>query len=85
MIILVRSFNVKNGYKNGLTYKDLVGFFAWIASLDKLIGYVYYTNKLSTAVKELPPNKRINYIKQKFIEPILIKENTRSILINLMH
>ena len=32
----------KNGYKNGLTYSELCGFFAWMASLDNLQGYVYY-------------------------------------------
>ena len=53
----------KNGYKNGLTYSELCGFFAWMASLDNLQGYVYYTNKLSYAVQTLPKNKRIEYIK----------------------
>jgi superfamily II DNA or RNA helicase len=65
----------KNGYKNGLTYSDLTGFALWLLSLDKLNGYVYYTNKLSENIKCLSPNKRINYIKQKFIEKEEIKEN----------
>ena len=57
----------KNGYKNGLTYSDLTGFALWLLSLDKLNGNIYYTNKLSENIKCLPPNKRINYIKQNFI------------------
>jgi hypothetical protein len=65
----------KNGYKNGITYKDLTGFMCWVAMLDKLNGYVYYTNKLSTNVKELPVNKRIQFIKQPFIEPIIFEES----------
>ena len=35
----------KNGYKNGVTIKDLGGFFAWLFSLNELKGYVYYTDK----------------------------------------
>jgi len=59
----------KNGYKSGVTMKDLAGFMCWIASLVDLCGYVYYTNKLSENVKCLPPNKRINYVKKEYIEP----------------
>ena len=64
----------KNGYKNGLTYYELCGFYAWMASLDNLQGYVYYTNKLSYAVQTLPKNNRIEYIKMAFDE---IKENIK--------
>ena len=64
----------KNGYKDGITMKDLTGFMCWIATLDKLNGYVYYTNKLSINVKELPVNKRIQYIKQKYKENIVVEE-----------
>ena len=35
----------KNGYVKGVTMKDLAGFMCWMASLDKINGYVYYTNK----------------------------------------
>ena len=64
----------KNGYKNGLTMKDLTGFCCWMMMLDKLDGYVYYTSKLSTNVKELPINKRIQFIKQKYNEDIVNEE-----------
>jgi superfamily II DNA or RNA helicase len=69
----------KNGYKNGLTMNDLAGFMCWIATLDKLNGYIYYTNKLSVNIKELPVNKRITYVKQKYIEEKNIKENNKFI------
>jgi superfamily II DNA or RNA helicase len=36
--------------------------------LDKLNGYVYYTNKLSTNIKCLPPNKRIEFVKQDYVQ-----------------
>jgi len=38
----------KNGYKKGLTINDLAGFYAWMASMSNVKGYVYYTDKLST-------------------------------------
>jgi superfamily II DNA or RNA helicase len=53
----------KNGYDNGLTFSDLSGFNAWMAVLDKINGFVYYTNKLSNPIKSLPKNNRIQYIK----------------------
>jgi hypothetical protein len=65
----------KNGYKNGITMNDLAGFWGWISALDKLIGYVYYTNKLSSNVKCLPSNTRIKYVKQKYIEDISKNDN----------
>ena len=65
----------KNGYKNGLTMNDLAGFMCWIAALDKLNGYIYYTNKLSTNIKELPINKRIQYVKHKYNENIVENSN----------
>ena len=58
----------KNGYKNGLTMNDLNGFGCWMSVLDKLNGYVYYTNKLSINLKSLPKNKRFEFIKQKYQE-----------------
>jgi superfamily II DNA or RNA helicase len=62
----------KNGYKNGLTFNDLSGFFGWMNGLINLTGYVYYTNKLSENIKCLPnPNKRIKYIKQKYNKDII--------------
>jgi superfamily II DNA or RNA helicase len=68
----------KNGYKSGLTMNNLAGFMCWIATLDKLNGYVYYTDKLSTNIKELPFNKRIQFIKQKY-NNIVEEQNTHSI------
>jgi len=63
----------KNGYKNGLTFNDLSGFFGWMSGLIKLTGYVYYTNKLSENIKCLPnPDQRIKYIKQKYNEDIIV-------------
>lgn len=56
----------KNGYQNGVTMNDLAGFMCWMTHLDKLTGYVYYTNKLSHNIKSLPENPRIQYIKQTF-------------------
>jgi superfamily II DNA or RNA helicase len=67
----------KNGYKKGLTMNDLAGFMCWIASLDKLIGYVYYTSKLSENIKSLPTNKRIIYVKKEYIESIPIIEDNK--------
>ena len=55
----------KNGYKKGVTVKDLAGFMCWIATLDKLKGYIYYTDKLSLAVRSYPQNPRIEYVKLK--------------------
>ena len=43
--------------------EHLAGFMCWLFSLHNLNGYVYYTNKLSTNLKELPKNDRIKYIK----------------------
>jgi hypothetical protein len=57
----------KNGYKKGLTMGDLAGFNAWLSALDQLNGYVYYTDKLSRNILSLPKNKRIEYIKQPFV------------------
>ena len=57
----------KNGYKKGLTMKDLAGFMCWVSSLPNLYSYIYYTNKLSTNIRELPVNDHINYIKQAYI------------------
>jgi len=65
----------KNGYENGITLKDLAGFNAWMAVLDKLNGYVYYTNKLSHPIKSLPNNDRIKYI--KYINNIIENNNTQ--------
>ena len=61
----------KNGYKKGLTINDLAGFMCWMAHMDKLNGYVYYTDKLSTNLKSLPSNPRVKYIKHSYIEPII--------------
>jgi superfamily II DNA or RNA helicase len=60
----------KNGYKNGITMNDLAGFMCWMAHLDTLTGYVYYTNKLSHNIQSLPENSRIQYIKQSFNDSI---------------
>jgi len=66
----------KNGYKNGLTLNDLAGFNAWMASLDKLNGYVYYTNKLSDPIRCLPPNKRIQYVKLPYLRKNIVEEQS---------
>ena len=58
----------KNGYKGGITMEHLAGFMCWLFSLHNLNGYVYYTNKLSTNLKELPKNDRIKYIKLPYEE-----------------
>jgi superfamily II DNA or RNA helicase len=58
----------KNGYKNGLTIIDLAGFMCWMATMNKINGYVYYTSKLSENIKCLPKTKRIEYIKQPYIK-----------------
>lgn len=57
----------KNGYKNGVTLNDLVGFYSWTAHLPNLKGKIYYTDKLSNAIKSLPTTERIQYIKHEFI------------------
>ena len=58
----------KNGYSNGITINNLAGFMCWMCSLSDLNGYVYYTNRLSKNIRELPYNNRIKYIKQPYIE-----------------
>ena len=58
----------KNGYKKGLTMSDLAGFYGWMASLDSLNGYVYYTDKLSRNITSLPANSRIQYIKKEYMD-----------------
>ena len=58
----------KNGYKNGITMHDLSGFMCWMTVLDKLNGYVYYTDKISNNLKYLPENKRLGFIKHKYEE-----------------
>jgi superfamily II DNA or RNA helicase len=58
----------KNGYKTGLTINDLAGFMCWMAAMNKINGYVYYTNKLSEIIKCLPKTPRIEYIKQPYIK-----------------
>jgi superfamily II DNA or RNA helicase len=63
----------KNGYLNGLRMEDLAGFNAWMAALDTLTGYIYYTDKLSQNIACLPKNKRIKYIKQPFEEDVTKK------------
>jgi superfamily II DNA or RNA helicase len=63
----------KNGYKSGVTINDLAGFNAWMGVMEKLDGYIYYTNKLSTNVKCLPYNKRFNYIKQVYNLPVEVE------------
>jgi hypothetical protein len=60
----------KNGYKKGITMNDLAGFMCWMTHLDKLDGYVYYTNKLSINLRSLSPNPRIHYVKEPYIEPV---------------
>jgi hypothetical protein len=55
--------------------ENLAGFIRWISSLDKLNGYIYYTNKLSENIKCLPKNDRINYIKLPYQEEKIIKNN----------
>jgi hypothetical protein len=64
----------KNGYMKGITMENLAGFMCWMATLDKLNGYVYYTDKLSINVKTLPINKRIQFIKQPYIETKIITD-----------
>ena len=54
----------KNGYEKGLVMSDLAGFGLWMASIDTLKGYVYYTSKLSYNLSSLPKN-RIEYIKKE--------------------
>ena len=58
----------KNGYKRGLKISDLGGFNAWLSVLDKLRGFVYYTDKLSPNILALPSTPRIKYIKQPFVD-----------------
>ncbi len=69
----------KNGYKKGITMSDLAGFMCWMTHLDKLHGYVYYTDKLSMNLRCLPPNPRIHYVKEPYIEPIKNENTTTEI------
>lgn len=52
----------KNGYKNGLTFKDLLGFSIMMMEHDDRKGAVYHTSKLSKLVYENHINPRIKYI-----------------------
>ena len=54
--------------------ENLAGFMCWMSSLDKLNGYIYYTNKLSENIKCLPKNDRINYIKLPYQEETVIED-----------
>ena len=54
----------KNGYgKKGITYADLTGFMMWLCALEQTTGVVYYTSRLSTNIRELPPNKRLQFVR----------------------
>ena len=68
----------KNGYKQGITMNDLSGFMCWMTVLDKLKGYVYYTDKLSNPLKYLPKSDRLEYIKQ----PYLINKKKTKVILN---
>jgi superfamily II DNA or RNA helicase len=68
----------KNGYKKGITMNDLSGFMCWMTVLDKLKGYIYYTDKLSNPLKYLPKSNRVEYIKQ----PYLINEKEKEVIIS---
>lgn len=65
----------KNGYNKGLTMKDLSGFMCWMAILNQLKGYIYYTDKLSIPLQSLPKTDRIEFIKKEYhkIEPIDVR------------
>jgi len=65
----------KNGYKKGVTMNDLSGFMCWMAVLDKLKGYIYYTDKLSNPINNLPKSTRLEYIKQKYLTNIKKDDN----------
>jgi superfamily II DNA or RNA helicase len=69
----------KNGYKKGITMNDLSGFMCWMAVMDKLNGYVYYTDKLSDPIRSLPKSPRIEYIKQKYI----VEDNEKNNIIRI--
>ncbi len=58
----------KNGYKTGLTVKDLAGIMMWSAIYDKNRSYIYYTEKLSKNITLMPKNDRIQFIKQELIK-----------------
>jgi superfamily II DNA or RNA helicase len=75
---LISIVQCKNGYKNGITMQDLAGFMCWMTHLQDINGYVYYTNKLSQNIKNLPSNKRINYIKHLY--EINSNDNTNLII-----
>ena len=69
----------KNGYKKGIRMEDLAGFMCWMSHMDKLNGYVYYTDKLSINIRSLPVNNRINYIKHTYNEHIIENNNVINI------
>ena len=56
----------KNGYKKGLRFQDLAGFWGWMLLMEDKKGVVYYTNKLSKNIIMLSQNPRIQYVKQAF-------------------
>lgn len=54
----------KNGYINGLTIKDLTGFYMMMANHVNLNGTVYHTSKISRNILE--NNTRFKYIKLEY-------------------
>jgi superfamily II DNA or RNA helicase len=69
----------KNGYKSGVTYNHLAGFLMWMMSFQNIKGYVYYTSKISSHIRSMPKNDRVDYIKLPYLENIVEEQSTHSI------
>lgn len=61
----------KNGYKSGLTMTHVGSFFVWMVSMEhlKTLGYLYYTNTISSHLTKMLTNPRLTCVKLPFIEP----------------
>ena len=70
----------KNGYKKGVTLRDLAGFNSWMALYTEFNGCVYYTHKLSYHIESQRPSTRITYIKQPYITEIKQIETKTTLL-----
>ena len=70
----------KNGYKKGVTLRDLAGFNSWMALYTEFNGCVYYTHKLSYHIESQRPSTRITYIKQPYITEIKHIETKTTLL-----
>lgn len=73
----------KNGYSNGITFKDLSGISLWTIAYYNLINksYVYYTDKISNNLTLFPfgDSNKFIFVKQPFCNDFENNSNTDSL------